>query len=127
MHQSQPVEDEMSIGENIKKKREKIGVSQKTLAEALGIAENTVASWEKGKNIPPSDKAIDLARFFKCSTDEILLEESEREVVDEMKALFRRFSDLPDYVKPMARNIISGMLSSLELEDYFRDLGGPRR
>lgn len=120
MRHVEPVETQMSIGENIRLKRESNQVSQKALAEVLGIAENTVASWEKGKNVPPSDKVVVMAKFFHCSTDEILLEQSEREVADEMKALFRRFSDLPDSVKPMARNIISGMLSSLELEDYFR-------
>lgn len=126
MHQGEPVETQMSIGENIRLKRESNQVSQKALAEVLGIAENTVASWEKGKNVPPSDKVVAMAKFFHCSTDEILLEQSDRDVADEMKALFRRFSDLPDSVKPMARNIISGMLSSLELEDYFRDREKPR-
>jgi len=114
-HQNEPVEAQMSIGENIRRKREASKVSQKALAEALGIAENTIASWEKGKNIPPSDRVIGIARFLKCSTDEILLDESEREVSGDVKALFRRFNELDDHLKPMARNVINGVLSSLEM------------
>lgn len=124
--QSYLVHTEMSIGENIRIKRERQGLTQKALAEAIGSGENTVAGWEKDKNAPPGDKVVRMAILFKCTTDEILLEGSERDVAEDMKALFRRFSDLPDSVKPMARNIVSGVLSSLELEDYFTDRGKPR-
>lgn len=115
MYEHEPVESEMSIGENIKRKRENSKVSQKALAEALGIAENTIASWEKGKNIPPSDKVIVMAQFFQCSTDEILLDEGNRDVTEDVKALFRRYNDLDNKVKPMARNILNGVLSGLEM------------
>lgn len=125
--QNRLVHTQMSIGENIRIRREKKGLTQKALAEAIGSGENTVAGWEKDKNAPPGDKVVCMANLFRCSTDEILLEESERDVSDDMKVLFRRFSDLPDYVKPMARNLISGMLSSLEMEDYFRGGEKPRK
>ena len=121
MRQNEPVEAQMSIGENIRRKRETSKVSQKVLAEALGIAENTVASWEKGKNIPPSDRVIGIAKFLKCSTDEILLEEGEREVSEDVKALFRRYNELDEYVKPVARNIINGVLSSFEMSQEWWD------
>lgn len=127
MRQSEPVETQMSIGENIRIKREANQVSQKALAEVLGIAENTVASWEKGKNVPPSDKVVVMAKFFHCSTDEILLEESERDIAPEMLALLRRFNELDEEMKPMARGVISSVLQGMELEEYFRgDRGKPR-
>jgi transcriptional regulator with XRE-family HTH domain len=130
MHQNEPVERQMSIGENIRRKRETSKVSQKALAEALGIAENTVASWEKGKNIPPSDRVIGIAKFLKCSTDEILLDEAEREVSEDVKALFRRYNELDEHVKPMARNILNGILGSFEMSqdwwDQADDTAGPR-
>ncbi|MCT8947071.1 helix-turn-helix domain-containing protein [Pseudomonas iridis] len=127
MNQCEPAEIQMSIGENIKAKREAHQVSQKMLAEVLGIAENTVASWEKGKNVPPSDKVVTMAKYFACSTDEILLDEDERDITHEMFALLRRFNELNDEMKPMARGIISSVLQSMELEDYFRgDRGKPR-
>lgn len=58
------VEAAMSIGENIRVRRELNRFSQKNVAEAVGVAENTIASWEKGKNVPPSDKVVAIAKFF---------------------------------------------------------------
>lgn len=106
----------MSIGENIRRKREMLEMSQKALAEAIDSGENTVSGWEKGKNPPPGDKVAAMARLFGCSTDEILLDEHERDMAPEMRALFRRFSDLPNELKPLARSVIGASLGALEEE-----------
>lgn len=106
----------MSIGENIRQKREDHGLSQKKLAEAIESGENTVVGWEKDKNAPPGDKVVAMAKLFGCSTDEILMERHERDISPEMRALFRRFGDLPEEMKPMARSMISALLASLEEE-----------
>lgn len=106
----------MSIGENIRRKREMLEMSQKALAEAIDSGENTVSGWEKGKNPPPGDKVAAMARLFGCSTDEILLDEHERDLAPEMRALFRRFSDLPNELKPLARSVIGASLGALEEE-----------
>lgn len=120
----------MSIGENIRIKRERKGLTQKALAEAIGSGENTVAGWEKDKNAPPGDKVIVMARFFQCSTDEILLDEGNRDVTEDVKALFRRYNELDNHVKPLARNIINGILSGMEMSlewwDHAGDSAGPR-
>lgn len=115
MHQNSLDEFQMSIGDNIRIQRERARLSQKTVAEALGSGENTVAGWEKGRSIPPGDKVAAMAKLFKCSTDELLLEESDRNVSEDMKALFRRYNELDEHIKPMARNIINGMIGSLEM------------
>lgn len=106
----------MSIGENIRQKRESLGLSQKKLAEAIDSGENTLVGWEKDKNAPPGDKVAAMAKVFGCSTDEILLERHERDISPEMRSLFRRFGDLPDDLKPMARSMVSALLASLEEE-----------
>lgn len=106
----------MSIGENIRQKRESAGMSQKTLAESLESGLNTVSGWEKDINAPPGDKVVAMAKLFGCSTDEILLERHSRDVTPEMRALFRRFNDLPDEFKHLARSMVGGMLASIEEE-----------
>lgn len=116
MHQFTAAELPMSIGENIRQRRETAGMSQKTLAEAIDSGENTVAGWEKDKNAPPGDKVVAMARLFGCSTDEILLERHDRDISPEMKALFRRFNDLPDDLKPLARSMVGALLASIEEE-----------
>jgi transcriptional regulator with XRE-family HTH domain len=120
MHQNSLDENQMSIGDNIRIQRERARLSQKAVAEALGSGENTVAGWEKGRSIPPGDKVVAMAKLFKCSTDELLLEESDRNVSEDMKALFRRYNELDEHIKPMARNIFNGMLGTLEMSDAWK-------
>lgn len=110
----------MSIGENIRVKRALNKVSQKVVAEAVGVAENTVASWEKGKNLPPSDKIVALAKYFQCTTDEILLGDDERGLEIQMLGLLQRFGNLNDTHKPIVLNVISSILQGMEFEEYMK-------
>lgn len=123
--QSIRVTSDMSIGENIKNLREDKGISQKVLAEAIGSGENTVSGWEKNKNSPPGDKVVAMARFFGCSTDQILLEDDERLLPTEFSHLLRRYSELPEKTRNLARNVVSSLLQTLENEiarsDWRRD------
>ena len=43
---------------NIKEIREKLGVSQETLAEMVGVHPRTIQNWESGTKIPKSKHAI---------------------------------------------------------------------
>lgn len=116
MQNFEAVQTTMSIGENIRQRREAAGMSQKKLADAIGCGMTTLVGWEKDVNAPPGDKVVAMAKLFGCSTDEILLERHERDISPEMRALFRRFADLPDEIKPMARGLVSGILTELEEE-----------
>lgn len=117
MHQHLTPELPMSIGENIREKRESLNISQKSLADALGSGLNTVAAWEKDASSPPGNKIVEIAKVFGCSTDEILLERTQRDLAPEMRALFRRFADLSEDLKPLARGMMSAVLTSLEEEE----------
>jgi transcriptional regulator with XRE-family HTH domain len=106
----------MSVGENIKQHREEAKLSQEALGEKVGSTAKTVARWEADQNFPGADAIIALASVFGCSTDELLLERHQRDISPEMRALFRRFGELPADLKPLARSIISSVLADLEEE-----------
>lgn len=57
----------MSFGERLKKEREAKGLSQKTLAVALGISRETISKYERGERFPSLDRAISLAIFLNVS------------------------------------------------------------
>lgn len=40
------------IGNRIRKYREKLGISQKELAERIGVSNGRVSNWEQGLNRP---------------------------------------------------------------------------
>ena len=56
----------------IKEAREKVGLSQKSLAEMLGIPANTFNGYETGKHDPKSELLIRIAKCCDCTTDFLL-------------------------------------------------------
>lgn len=64
---------------NIKKAREKAGLTQQELAEQLGIGQSTVAMWETQNSLPRTDKLPTLAKILNCTIDELLKEGEESE------------------------------------------------
>lgn len=57
---------------NLKAIREKTGISQKSLAEALGVDENTVWRWEADRVSPSVEMGRQIADFFNVSVDTLL-------------------------------------------------------
>lgn len=59
------------IKNSVFKKRKDKNVTQEELAEALGVTRQTVIAIEKGNYTPSVALALDLAKFFKCSVEDI--------------------------------------------------------
>lgn len=60
------------INERLKKLRIERGLTQAELADKLGIAKTTLASYEQGKNEPNIRTIIRISMLFKVSTDYLL-------------------------------------------------------
>jgi len=46
-------------------------ITQQKLSESIGIQQNTLSAWEKGKHDPPLTKFIALADIFNVTLDEL--------------------------------------------------------
>lgn len=57
-----PVRETMRL--NIIAKRKELDLTQKELAERVGLKKNTVASWEQGLSSPDIDTIIILLKLF---------------------------------------------------------------
>lgn len=57
---------------NIKKIREKKGITQQELATVLGVGQSTVAMWETNKSLPRVDTLKAIAKALGCTIDELL-------------------------------------------------------
>jgi putative transcriptional regulator len=67
-----------SVANSVKEHRKNAGLTQEDLAAAMKVSRQTIISIEKGKYIPSLPLALKLARFFKCSTDDVFtIEEGE--------------------------------------------------
>ena len=62
----------MNIGIKIKELRIDKGVSQATVAEAVGVNKRAVIFWEQGVNEPKASYIARLAIFFEVSSDYLL-------------------------------------------------------
>lgn len=62
----------MKLGEALKRFRKERGLTQKELANAIGIHIRQYQGYESGENIPSSSIIINLANRFKVSADYLL-------------------------------------------------------
>lgn len=60
------------FAENIAQLRKEQRLTQKELAEKLGVITRTVSYWETGGQECSLDMLIKIARFFSVTTDELL-------------------------------------------------------
>ncbi len=65
----------MSIGENIKKLRKSLGLTQVQLADSLGTTQKVITDYETGRSKPPRKRLPHIARFFNISVDELIGDE----------------------------------------------------
>lgn len=57
---------------NIRKLRKKRGLTQKELGEQIGVSQQVISRMERERELIPVDVLINLAGFFKVSTDCVL-------------------------------------------------------
>jgi transcriptional regulator with XRE-family HTH domain len=124
-----------TIGERIKDIRKQKGYTQQKFAEALGLKQNTVATYEMNKTIPSDRTIADICREF--GVDRIWLETGAGEPfkpVDRNEQiaailghaishndtardrLIRAFSQLPDEMFDHAEKILEEIIANLQKE-----------
>lgn len=64
--------DNNKIGLYLQNKRKEKNITQKELADIMGVTYQAVSRWEKGDSIPDLDSLDNLANFYKISIDDIL-------------------------------------------------------
>ena len=80
--------NQYSVGRFIAKLRKEKNLTQRDLAEKLGITNQAVSKWERGENLPDISILMELAKIFNVTVDELLkgervLVEAENPVVKE--------------------------------------------
>lgn len=60
------------LPERLRKLRMKYGLSQKQVAERLGISPSIVSGYETGERTPSTEVILSLSYLYQCSTDYLL-------------------------------------------------------
>ena len=66
------MENTGSIGSNVRKCRQRKGLTQEVLAEKVGISTNYLGAIERGEKIPALETLVDIINVLEVSSDEIL-------------------------------------------------------
>lgn len=64
--------DMKKTGARIRELRQSLGISQKSLAEKVGVAQNTLAQYEKGISKTSIDVLVNLAQELETTSDYLL-------------------------------------------------------
>ena len=71
----------MKFGENFKKIRKQWGISQKLVADKLGVHQSNVSDWENDVSRPEYENLIKLAVLFNTDLNDLLnYEENAKEI-----------------------------------------------
>ena len=88
---------QLKLGENIKRYRRKMELTQEGLAEAFGVTVGAVSKWENGNNVPDVLTMMELANFFNISLDELLGYEMSSKNVKDMCESIENLCDVHDF------------------------------
>lgn len=98
------------LGKNIKEFRLEKGLTQKELAENIGVTQGTIHFWEQEINEPSSGYIVKLAEYFNISTDELLSYEKKNKnysLPPKLEKLIRAFNSLTENQQDLALSIIN--------------------
>jgi len=62
------------MNERIREYREALNLTQKEMAERLGVEQSSVSMWETGKASPRADMLLRIAKLFGCTVGDLFKE-----------------------------------------------------
>lgn len=105
----------------LKKYREYSGLSQKKLAEKIGVSQATVGMWESGKREPNFNMLCTLSDLFGVSVDELIGRQSTFTSTSSLPAsdvdLLRKFHSLDEMARGRILNALDFEYRSISQEN----------
>lgn len=96
------------IGTRIRKYRENRGLSQKDLADLIGVSNSRVSNWEQGINRPNADIVADICKALNISPSELLdVQLSTDKLTEQERKVINAYRDKPELQQ--AVNILLGI------------------
>ena len=99
------------LGARIALLRRRAGMSQRSLARALGISPSAVGMYEQERRTPPAELLIAMGGLFSVSTDFLLTGRSAPEDRQALRELLSRFRQGSSLTEPDAALLLSVLLS----------------
>ena len=74
----------MNLGNNLYQARKKVGLSQETVAEKLGVSRQTISKWETDETVPDIYQSKRLAKLYNLSLDELIEFDTDVKEIEEV-------------------------------------------
>ena len=102
------------------KLRKERGLSQKQLAEAIGVHYTQVRRYEAGTSQPTLEVLRALALTLRISADVLLFDESERllDIEEDLKTHLKALSNLNEEERKVAKDVIEALLLKHEAKRW---------
>lgn len=87
----------MELGNQIKKYRNELEISQEKLAEKIYVSRQSISNWENDKNYPDINSLIRLSEVFQVSIDILIkgdLEKMKKEISKKDRKYFEKVSNI---------------------------------
>lgn len=109
------------IKNRLKSERMRKKMSQRELAEHIGVSQQTVGSWETGRTEPDQEMTKFLADFFGVSTDYLLEKTDTRELpltLKDEKDIEKKLNELKDTLESQSGLLFSGDAMDDETREF---------
>ena len=109
-----------SFPKRLAKLRKERGLSQKQLAEAIGVHYTQVRRYEAGTSQPTLEVLRSLALTLRISADVLLFDESERllDIEEDLKTHLKALSNLNEEERKVAKDVIEALLLKHEAKRW---------
>lgn len=100
----------MCFGKRLEQLRKEKKINQSELAGRIGLTQQTISSYEKGKNKPSMDILVRLAQELGVTSDYLLhgnVANNKSELTDEQKEFLNVFEKISKDKRDLAKNILN--------------------
>ncbi|WP_294153266.1 helix-turn-helix transcriptional regulator [uncultured Clostridium sp.] len=105
------------VGENIKKAREKSGLTVKALAKKLGVAEKYLNEVEMGRKVAPESFIDKASKVLKADLNDISMVVTDEELMEEKKS-FKELSKKKNESNEVWTDAFSSVLKNVPVYNY---------
>lgn len=108
----------MSIAKRLLEIRQKKGLTQQALADAIGLHVTQVKRYEAGSSQPSLEAIKKLAKTLRVTTDSLIFEGDELEPNANLALQFQAIAAMPSAEQRVIQELLEGMIIKYEAERW---------
>lgn len=108
----------MSISRRLSTLRKNKGLTQQSLADAMGLHITQIKRYEAGTSQPSIEALKKIAKTFCVTTDSIVFDDDELQMDNDLTLQFHAITHMPKKEKDVVKQLLEGMIIKYEAERW---------